>query len=177
MSTRLPKMCVGRVPRFFKTLGSHRWRLARIGVCAIATALAVASCVIRVAWLYQRAGPTGVVSASLTVEHGSCAIEWLRGPQLPMGRLGSSWLVNRQIDLGFRPRVFLDRSFGRTRLEAPISVLLLGIPAGVVAAKVVRRIRAPRPPGICRCGYPLTGLGATTPRCPECGREIEPVTQ
>lgn len=137
---------------------SRRWRLSLLGLCCVAVSLAAAACVLRVACLFERSGPSGVLSASITVQHGSCVIEWMRGPPLPLGREGSSWILNRQIDVGFRARFSVDRSFGRTRLEAPATLMLLAPPALLAGATGFRRLRKPLPPNTCLCGYPLTGL-------------------
>lgn len=156
---------------------SRRWRPALVGLSCIAVILAASACVFRVAWLFEQSGPSGVLSASMTIQHGSFVMEWLRGPPLPQGREGSSWIFNRQIDVGFRPRLSIDRSFGRTRLEAPATLLLLAplfLAAGVIC---FRRLRKPLPPNTCRCGYPLAGLGGSTSQCPECGRDIDPLGQ
>lgn len=174
MPDRPSQVIVNHTARSSAVRKSRRRRFALLGVFSVAAALAAAACVFRVAWLFERTGPSGILSASITVRHGTCVIEWIQGPPLPLGRQGSPWIFNRQIDVGFRPQFAVERSLGRTRLEAPVALLLLAPPvlgAGVIA---VRRLKKPLPPDRCPCGYPLTGLGGTASRCPECGRGIDP---
>lgn len=174
---RASRVAMNHTPWSSTARRSHRWRLALIGAFCAATALGMAACVLRVAWIYQRSGQSGVLSVSITVQHGSCVIEWLRGPSLPLGRQSRAWIFNRQLDVGFRPRFSVDRRLGRTRLEIPVTLSLLALPVVAAGAIAVRRLWTPLPAGTCRCGYPLTGLGGTVPRCPECGQAIDPVSR
>ncbi|MBX3359166.1 MAG: hypothetical protein KF745_12155 [Phycisphaeraceae bacterium] len=121
--------------------------------------LAAIPCLLRISWI--RIDSTGYRQA--TFEYGCLAVNFT--PQTVPGAPTQN-ILNRQIEIGFRPRLRWKRLVPLPGyfFEVPVSLVLGG--AGVVLfALSLRRRHAP---GYCLCGYPLAGLTGSV--CPECGR-------
>lgn len=143
------------------------WRVIAIGLLLIAAF----SCMVRLSWIRIDSTSTEYTDTQLLIEHGS--VTWQRSHASAMAKSPSSSIFNRQLDLGFKPKF----TFGRTRdsggkrgddVAIPVA-LLLGIAGITILLLSLRRIRLP---GLCRCGYALTGLKGT--QCPECGAAVTP---
>lgn len=133
--------------------------------------MAVLSCVIRVAWFQTVSHPAGETSTDVTVERGSLML-WRyeqRANASPTAVRRS--IINRQVEIGFRPRLAFSDGPSRFEAQIPLAIACLGLAGAIATALIWRRIFVRPVAGQCPCGYSLAGLGPAA-QCPECGRVV-----
>jgi hypothetical protein len=134
--------------------------------------IAVATCIVRLAWIIDTTHPGGGTFTYITVEKGSLDFWQHHTPWTSPTPRTSDVIFNRQVEMGFQPRLGFDHRRGAyLDIELPIAVGAVVVAGGIGGIMIRQRVRSKSRTNVCACGYSLAGL--TRPaQCPECGRRV-----
>jgi hypothetical protein len=147
-----------------------RMRLgARLGACALPTALLLGGCALRVSYIKNDCG--------VTLSHGVLWCRWLRPPSVATRALPVTLrenemefkLVDPLVPVWWRAPMIISWPDGRTILFIPLWLLLGPVGVGAILIRI-QRSRHRVNSGCQQCGYDLTGNMSGV--CSECGAPI-----